>query len=264
MPAGGLTVGPGPGPESAWVAVRLGASRQDATAGRRVSQTAWMVYGPQGTWIEHLEDGPWRVEEILAPFGGWQGTYLNWRKAAGQRTWSITWLTPAGAIGCRCLAVMCRSATSAMWSRCWLVRSWPAMWSIRTARQSGLKGVGTGAVRGPPWTRLAAHRPGRPGALVASRTPAPCPGPVGAPARRRALVSRASPVRRPAGCVGHPVAARAFALGAAAGVLIASRYEPPRSPASRGNDWRLEQAAEQGGCGPVRPKGSCCAAPTTS
>lgn len=39
-----------------------------------------MVYGPQGTWIEHLEDGPWRVEEILAPFGGWQGTYLNWRE----------------------------------------------------------------------------------------------------------------------------------------------------------------------------------------
>jgi hypothetical protein len=44
-----------------------------------VSQTAWMIYGPQGRWIEHLDDGPWRVEEILAPFGGWQGTYLNWR-----------------------------------------------------------------------------------------------------------------------------------------------------------------------------------------
>jgi hypothetical protein len=39
-----------------------------------------MIYGPQGRWIEHLDDGPWRVEEILAPFGGWQGTYLNWRE----------------------------------------------------------------------------------------------------------------------------------------------------------------------------------------
>ena len=45
-----------------------------------MSQTAWMVYGPQGAWIEHLDDGPWRVEELLAPFGGWQGTYLNWRE----------------------------------------------------------------------------------------------------------------------------------------------------------------------------------------
>jgi hypothetical protein len=45
-----------------------------------VSQTAWMVHGPQGTWIEHLEDGPWTVEELLAPFGGWRGTYLNWRE----------------------------------------------------------------------------------------------------------------------------------------------------------------------------------------
>jgi hypothetical protein len=76
-----LAVGPGPGRESAWVvAVRLGASRHGTTAGRRVSQTAWMIYGPQGRWIEHLDDGPWRVEEILAPFGGWQGTYLNWRE----------------------------------------------------------------------------------------------------------------------------------------------------------------------------------------
>jgi hypothetical protein len=39
-----------------------------------------MVYGPQGRWVERLEDGPWRVEEVLAPFGGWQGTYLNWRE----------------------------------------------------------------------------------------------------------------------------------------------------------------------------------------
>jgi hypothetical protein len=48
--------------------------------GRQVSQTAWMVYGPQGAWSEHLDDGPWTVEELLEPFAGWQGTYLNWRE----------------------------------------------------------------------------------------------------------------------------------------------------------------------------------------
>ncbi len=45
-----------------------------------MSQTAWMVYGLQGTWSEHLDDGPWTVEEILEPFAGWQRTYLNWRE----------------------------------------------------------------------------------------------------------------------------------------------------------------------------------------
>jgi hypothetical protein len=49
-------------------------------AGRQVSQTAWMVYGPQGTWGEHLDDGPLTFEELLEPFAGWQGTYLNWRE----------------------------------------------------------------------------------------------------------------------------------------------------------------------------------------
>lgn len=39
-----------------------------------------MVYGPQGTWSQHLDDGPWTVEELLEPFAGWRGAYLNWRE----------------------------------------------------------------------------------------------------------------------------------------------------------------------------------------
>jgi hypothetical protein len=53
--------------------------------GRRVSQTAWMLFGPQGAWAEQLKEGPWTVEDLMLPFAGWQGAYLRWR----PETWPL-------------------------------------------------------------------------------------------------------------------------------------------------------------------------------
>src|SRR6266536_2742216 len=41
-----------------------------------VSTTGWMLYAPGQTWIEDLLDGPWELEALTEPAGGWQGGFF--------------------------------------------------------------------------------------------------------------------------------------------------------------------------------------------
>jgi hypothetical protein len=41
-----------------------------------VSTTGWMLYAPGQTWINDLLDGPWELEALTEPAGGWQGGFF--------------------------------------------------------------------------------------------------------------------------------------------------------------------------------------------
>jgi hypothetical protein len=51
-----------------------------------VSTTGWMLYAPGESWIEDLLDGPWTLELLSEPAGGWHGAFF---KHCQEQPWEV-------------------------------------------------------------------------------------------------------------------------------------------------------------------------------
>lgn len=51
-----------------------------------VSTTGWLLYAPGETWIEDLLDGPWELEALTEPAGGWHGAFF---KHCQEQPWEV-------------------------------------------------------------------------------------------------------------------------------------------------------------------------------